>query len=83
MAVHNLKIWLQKERTDPQLVEAIVGGLQWWYSGEDLQSLSNGPSFLQQCNLGWHMFLEGGLLGLWQQEQDNFWKQIKSCKLRK
>jgi len=79
----NLKIWLQKEKTNPQLVEVIVGGLQGWYSGADLQSFSTWPAFLQQCNLGWQTFLEGGLSGLWQQEQDNFWKRVKTHKSSK
>jgi len=35
-AVNQLKIWLQQEKMDPQLVEVIVGRLQWWYLGEDL-----------------------------------------------
>jgi len=74
---------LPTERIFPQLVEAIVGGLQGWYSGANLQSFSKQPAFIQQCDLGWNMFLEGGLSRLWKQEQDDFWKRVKSHKSSK
>jgi len=83
VAVDKLKDWLWKAKTNPQLVEAIVGGLQGWYSGADLHLVSEWPAFIQQCSLGWNTFLEGELLGLWRQEQDNFWKRIKTQKSSK
>jgi len=76
-AVDKLKDWLQKAKTDPQLVEAIVGRLQGWYLGVDLHSASKWLAFIQQCSLGWNTLLEGGLLRLLRQEQDNFWKSVK------
>jgi len=60
-----------------------MGGLQGWYLGADLQSFSKQLAFLQQCDLGWHTFLEGGLSGLWRQEQDDFWKRVKTRKSSK
>jgi len=78
-----LKDWLKQEKTDPQLAEAILAGLQGWYSGEANHSTSRRPAFLQQSELGWDTFLEGRLSALWRQEQDEFWQRIKSRKSSK
>jgi len=60
-----LKDWLQTAKTDPQLAEVIISGLQGWYSGEETHSLSSCLAFLQQGSLRWDSFLEGWLSKLW------------------
>ncbi len=64
-AMAKIKNWLKQEKTDPQLAEAIIDGLQGWYSGEENNSPSRRLAFLQQSALGWDTFLEGGLSALW------------------
>jgi len=76
--VGNLKDWLQTARTDPQLVEVIISGLQGWYSGATTNSMCGCPAFIEQSALGWDAFLEGQLLVFWQKQQDEFWKRVRT-----
>jgi len=81
--LQDLEGWLRSVNMDPKLAEAIMAGLRGWYSRENLFPMTNLLIVTQQNQLGWDLFVEGGLLRLWQLEQAKFWATIKTCRLSK
>jgi len=80
-ALGELDNWMQATNTHPQLWQDILAGLRQWHNGETPQfnQVSSSP-VCKQDKIGWGLVLEGCLVRRWQEEQDIFWKAIKSRK---
>jgi len=86
-ALEELNNWMKATRTFPQLRHEILDRLRGWHDEQPrctstLASAESTAGSLQ-AQLGWGLALEGCLVKCWREEQDIFWKAIKSRKSSK
>jgi len=84
-ALEQLDNWMQAAKTNPQLWQDILAGLQQCHDVEANAGVpmeGSDPSMVQ-ASIGWGLALEGCIAVWWREEQDNFWKACKSRKSSK
>jgi len=80
-ALDDLDQWLQSQHSHPQIRQDIIHGLRQWHDDKPQCWTTSGSTAAQlQDTIGWGAVLEGCISRSWQEEQDQFWKAIKSRK---
>ncbi len=81
-ALAELDHWMVAAQTHPQLRQEILSGLQQWHDEKPdwPKPQVRSSAVIQQDTIGWGVVLEGCLVRRWREEQDIFWKAIKSRK---
>jgi len=81
-ALEELDNWMAAVQTHLQLCQEIIAGLQQWHNDEPAlkQSTERSLAVTLQDGIGWGVVLEGCLAQWWCEEQDIYWKAIKSRK---
>jgi len=84
-ALEELDNWMKATRTLPQLRQDILDGLRGWHDEQPKcnRAPADPTAGSLQAQLGWGIALEGCLVKRWREEQDVFWKAIKSRKSSK
>jgi len=84
-AIKELDIWLQATRTHPQLRQDLISGLQKWHDDQPITRavIEGTQAGTAQDDIGWGVVMEGCLSVRWREEQDIYWKAIKSRKSSK
>jgi len=84
-AIEELDIWLQATRTHPQLRQDLISGLQKWHDDQPITRavIEGTQAGTAQDDIGWGVVMEGCLSVRWREEQDIYWKAIKSRKSSK
>jgi len=73
-----LKLWLQDQNTLLVILEALLYGLQAWYSNNPPPMASHNGTHLveDQSNIGWVSLIDGWLALSWHLEQEQYWSCI-------
>jgi len=81
-ALEELDNWMVAAQTHPQLRQEILAGLQQWHDGKPgpSQSQERLAAMILQDTIGWGVALEGCLGKQWREEQEKYWKAVKSRK---
>jgi len=69
-------MWMKAEQSDPQLIQALVEGLQAWQNSTPAsEDTSDTPAASKQKQIRWEALLEGWLSLEWQAQQAAYWAQ--------
>jgi len=81
-SIAELNQWLQIAWTHLQIRKDIINSLQQWHGQIPgcRPYIEGSTAGLTQDNISWGLALEGCIAKRWQEEQDMFWKAIKSRK---
>jgi len=72
-AITELTTWMKAEQSDPQLVQALVDGLQAWRQNTPRSEETSAAS--KQEQIGWDGLLNGWLSLEWRAQQAAYWVQ--------
>jgi len=80
-----LKQWLRDQNMSPVLSEALLSGLQSWYSDNPAPTASQHATHLvaDQTKIGWANLVNGWLATSWRLEQEQYWSHIHTRKSSK
>jgi len=78
-ALTKLDNWMQAAKTNPQLRQDIISGLQHWHNGtQPTWNVMEAPTARAiQDSIGWGLVFEGCLATQWREEQELYLKAFK------
>jgi len=81
-ALDELDNWMAAAQTHPQIRQDIIAGLNKWHDNDMTPHQLRDPSLAVtlQDGIGWGVVFEGCLARQWREEQEIYWKAIKSRK---
>jgi len=84
-ALMDLDNWMQAAKTQPQLRQDIISGLQHWYEGTSSprDSMDGSTARNIQDSMGWGIAFEGCIAIQWREEQEQYLKAFQSRKSSK